>query len=111
LREPKLPPSSANCWRKARTMPSITLAKIENYIESTIPDFHQRPPVLSAARVRENWFFVSPSMCRAYQEPARASTALFAAVFAALVACDGQGFLRLNPGGCLEGVISAVTHH
>jgi hypothetical protein len=56
-----------------------------------------RPPVLSAARVRENWFFVSPSMCRAYQEPARASTALFAAVFAALVACDGQGFLRLNP--------------
>lgn len=23
-------------------MPSITLAKIENYIESTIPDFHQR---------------------------------------------------------------------
>jgi predicted small lipoprotein YifL len=36
-------------------------------------------------------------MCRAYQEPARASTALFAAVFAALVACDGQGFLRLNP--------------
>ena len=26
-----------------------------------------RPPVLSAARVRENWFLVSPSMGRSYQ--------------------------------------------
>ena len=37
--------------------------------------FLQRPPVLSAARVRESWFWVSPSMGRGYPEAVRVSTA------------------------------------
>lgn len=37
--------------------------------------FLQRPPVLSAAWVRESWFWVSPSMGRGYPEAARVSTA------------------------------------
>ena len=41
-----------------------------------------RPYVLGAARVRENWFSGSPSIARPYQGQARASTPLFAAIFA-----------------------------
>jgi len=50
------------------------LAGLRRYTCSDKKLLFARPPVLSAALVRENWFSGSPSMARPYQAQAQATT-------------------------------------